>query len=366
VAPTPIQPVGGAGVSGPILFQWSPVPQQVKNYSIEIAQDDSFSTILESATTDATAYAATQTYPVGATLYWRVRANNNDGNGLAWSAGASSFVQTLTAPTITTSTPFSGSTFPPLTWNAVDGATSYEVQDVWPDGSAHVTSNIPSTAVSYTKMTGTGHGTVQVRAVFGNVRSAYTPVRDVNHTIAEPGGVKTSLVNKPGKLALTFSWNTKTNVRQYRVQVSRTAGFAAPFLEDTTDQAAYTPVLTQQDFLDGGVMYWRVAVIDPDGNLGAFSKAKKFRLLSRMVVGFSGQGAHGVPQVIVVTVQDAKGKPIKGASARLVGAGVRTGTKRTDKKGIATFTVKPTRAGNLTAIATKKLFKTGSGTAGIS
>ena len=101
VPPTPIQPVGGASVSGPILFQWSPVPQQVKNYSIEVAQDDSFSTILESATTDATAYSATQTYPVGATVYWRVRANNNDDKGLAWS-GTSSFVQTLPVPTITT------------------------------------------------------------------------------------------------------------------------------------------------------------------------------------------------------------------------------------------------------------------------
>ncbi|MDX6562676.1 MAG: hypothetical protein QOD65_2490, partial [Gaiellales bacterium] len=53
VPPTPKQPVGGAPATGPVLFQWSPVPEQVKNYTIEIAQDSSFSTILESATTDA-------------------------------------------------------------------------------------------------------------------------------------------------------------------------------------------------------------------------------------------------------------------------------------------------------------------------
>ena len=97
----------------------------------------------------------------------------------------------------------------------------------------HVTSNIPSTAVSYTKMTGTGHGTVQVRAVFAErLKSAYTPARDVVHTIAEPGGTKTQLINKPGKLALTFAWNTKTNAKQYKVQVSRNPGFAQPFLDD--------------------------------------------------------------------------------------------------------------------------------------
>jgi hypothetical protein len=359
VPPTPVRPVGGASISGPVVFQWNPVPQQVKNYSIEIAQDDSFSTILESATTDSTSYSATQIYPVGATVYWRVRANNDDSKGLAWS-GTSSFVQTLPVPTITTATAFSGSTFPALTWTPVDGATGYDVQDVWPDASVHVTSSVPSTALSYSSMTGTGHGTVQVRAVFGNVRSAYTPTRDVIHTIAEPGGTKTSLVNKPGKLALTFAWNTKTNVKQYKVQVSRTPGFVAPFLDDTTDQASYTPTLTQQDFIDGGAMYWRVAVVDPDGNIGAFSKAKKFTLLARMQVSLTGQQAHGVPAVVTVTVLNAKGAPLKGAAVKLRGVGVNTGAKRTSKKGIVTFSIKPTRIGNLTVTATKKLFKAGS------
>jgi hypothetical protein len=337
----------------------------VKNYTIEVAQDDSFSTILESATTDATAYSATQTYPVGATVYWRVRANNDDSKGLAWS-GASSFVQALTVPAITTAQPLSGATFPALTWTPVNGATSYDVQDVWPDASVHVTSNIPSTAVSYTKMTGTGHGTVQVRAVFGNVKSAYTPARDVVHTIAEPGGTKTQLINKPGKLALTFAWNTKTNAKQYKVQVSRTPGFVQPFLDDQTDQASYTPLLTQQDFIDGGVMYWRVAVIDPDNNTGAFSKAKKFTLLARMQVSIGGQPPHGQAGVVGVTVLNAKGKPIKGVAVKLRGAGVKTGAKRTNKKGVVTFAVKPTKVGNLTATATKKLFKVGTAVVQIS
>ncbi len=260
------------------------MPEQVRNYTIEVAQDPSFSTILESATTDATSFSATQTYPVGATVYWRVRANNDENRGLAWS-GTSSFVQTLPVPAITTATPFSGETFPALSWTPVDGATSYEIQDVYPDGSVHVTSNVPSTAVSYTKMTGTGHGTVQVRAQFNNgLKSAYTPTRDVVHTISEPGGAKTILVNKPGKLALTFAWNTKPNTRQYKLQVSRNAGFVQPFLEDSTDEPGYTPLLTQQDFVDGGTMYWRVAAIDPDGNVGAYTKGKKFTLLARLQV----------------------------------------------------------------------------------
>ena len=366
VPPTPIAPVGGAGTAGAVTFKWTPVPEQVRDYTIEIAKDDSFSTVLESATTAATAYSATQTYPVGTTTYWRVRANNDDGKGLAWS-GVSTFVQTLPVPVITTVAPFLGATFPALTWTPVDGASSYEVQDVWPDGSVHVTSSIPSTAVSYTKMTGTGHGTVQVRAVFSNgLKSAYTPTRDVVHTISEPGGTKTQLINKPGKLALTFAWNTKTNAKQYKVQVSRNAGFSPTFLDETTDQSSYTPLLTQQEFLDGGALYWRVAVVDPDGNTGAFSKAKKFTILARMQVAISGQGGKGSPADVTVTVTNAKGKPVKGAAVKLQGAGVKTKAKKTNKKGVVIFKVKPTRAGNLVATATKKLFKVGTSVVQIS
>ncbi|HEY3614131.1 MAG TPA: Ig-like domain-containing protein [Gaiellales bacterium] len=360
VPPTPIAPVGGAAASGSVVFRWAPVPEQVKNYTIEIAQDASFSTVLESNNTDATSYSATQTFPVGATVYWRVRANNDDGKGLAWSA-TSTFVQTLPAPAITTALAFAGATFPALSWTPVDGATSYETQDVFPDGSVHVTSGIPSTAVSYTKMTGIGHGTVQVRAVFNNgFRSAYTATRDVDHTIPEPGGTKTQLVNKPGKLALTFAWNSKTNVKQYKVQVGRTPGFATNFLDENTDQSSYTPLLTQPDFADGGTMYWRVAVLDPDGNLGAFSKAKKFTILARLSVALSGQPPKGQPGVVTVVVTNAKGKPVAGAAVKLRGAGVKTGTHKTSKKGVVTFSVKPTKAGNLTATVTKKLFKQGS------
>jgi hypothetical protein len=357
VPPTPIRPVGGASASGTVVFQWSPVPEQVRDYTIEIAQDASFGSDLESVSTDATSYSASRIYPVGTTLYWRVRANNDDSQGLAWSP-TSTFVQTLPVPTITTVQPFLGATFPALTWTPVDGATGYEVQNVWPDGSSPITT-VPTAAASYVKMTGTGHGSVQVRAVFGQTKGAYTPPRDVVHTIGEPGGSKTQLIDKQRKRALTFAWNTKTNVKEYRVQVSRTPGFTQPFLDERTDQSSYTPLLTQQDFIDGGAMYWRVAVVDPDGNIGAFSKPKKFTLLARMQVQLGGQPPHGQRGVVTVTVLNAKGKPVKGAAVRLRGAGVNTPSRRSNAKGVVLFSVRPTRAGNLAATATKKLFKIG-------
>ncbi len=77
-------------------------------------------------------------------------------------------------------------------------------------------------------------------------------------------------------------------------------------------------MLTQQDFIDGGAMYWRVAVVDPDGNVGAFSKAKKFTLLARMQVHDraasrrTGSAARWSSPSL-----NAKGKPIKGVAVKL-------------------------------------------------
>jgi hypothetical protein len=357
VPPTPISPINGAAASGPVVFRWSTVPEQVRNYTIEVAQDDSFSTILEQNTTDATAYSANTTFPVGATVFWRVRVNNDDGKGLAWSA-TSSFVQTLPVPTITTAEAFSGETFPALTWNPVDGATSYEVQDVWADASVHVTSNIPSTAVSYVKMTGTGHGTVQVRAVFpGGFKSAFTPTRDVVHTIGKPQGAHTLFNKKTG--ALTLVWKAKPNAKSYKVQVSRSPGFVQPALDDTTDQSAYTPLKAQQEFNDGGLLYWRVAAIDPDGNTGGFTRPVKLTLLARMTLTVSNQPARGTRGPLVVTVATAGGKPLKGAAVRVAGAGISSITRQTDKKGVATFLVKPTKKGAIGVRGTKSKYRAG-------
>jgi hypothetical protein len=361
VPPTTLSPIGGAAAAGPVVFRWTPVPEQVKHYTIEVAQDDSFSTILESATTDATSYSANTTYPVGATVFWRVRANNNDDKGLAWSSTAS-FVQTLPVPVVTTAEPFSGETFPALTWSPVDGATSYEVQDVWPDASVHVTANIPSTAVSYTKMTGTGHGTVQVRAVFpGGFKSAYTPTRDVVHTIGEPQGAHTLLNKKTG--ALTLAWKPKPNAKSYKIQVSRSAGFVQPALDDMTDQSSYTPLQVQQDFTDGGLLYWRVAAVDPDGNTGGFSKPVKFTLLARFQVTASSPPAHGQRGDFTVTVTTAKGKPVKNAAVRITGAGIKPKSRKTNKKGIVKWSIKPPKKGTIAIRVTNKAYRVGLATA---
>ncbi len=68
----------------------------------------------------------------------------------------------------------------------------------------------------------------------------------------------------------------------------------------------------------------------------------------------------GAVAPVTVTVLNAKGKPLKGAAVKLRGAGVKTKAKKTNKKGVVNFTIKPTSArATLVATATKKLFKVG-------
>ena len=105
-------------------------------------------------------------------------------------------------------------------------------------------------------------------------------------------------------------------------------------------------------------MYWRVAVIDPDGNVGAFSKAKKFTT-PRAHGGdaLAARRRRASAAVVTITVVDAKGKPVKGLASSCAAPASKTGAHKTNKKGIVTFSIKPTKAANLVVTANKKLYK---------
>jgi len=78
--------------------------ENARSYRIQVAQDPAFGHPLEDATTDATAYTSSTTYPAGVPLYWRVRANDWSGQGLTWSS-VSQFARTLSAPEHPSSNP---------------------------------------------------------------------------------------------------------------------------------------------------------------------------------------------------------------------------------------------------------------------
>src|SRR5204863_8141038 len=112
----------------------------------------------------------------------------------------------------------------------------------------------------------------------GSVASPFT------RTIAEPGGLKTD--SAPDHVLL--SWSPELGVKQYKLQVSGRPDFASTIENVTTDNAAYAPKLSDVAYLSGNQLYWRVAGIDPDGNVGDFSPAQPLSLLPRMKLTAKG------------------------------------------------------------------------------
>ena len=358
--PTQLNPTPAQVVTGNVTFRWTDAPVEYQSYSVQIARDSSFSDVIEEKSTQSTSYTSTTAYPPDTVLYWRVRLSNADGTGLSWSP-ASTFVQTRATPVITTVEPFEGETFPAVQWTPVVGAIGYELQNVWPDASVHNEGKFLSTAASYVRMTGVGHGTTKVRAVFpGEIRGPYSPARSVLHTIGEVTGA-----NVNTKVGMSFSWQTKANTKQYKIQVASDVDFTQVVLDDSTDQTTYTPTLDQDGFKNGGKLYWRVAAIDPDGNLGAFTPAKAIVLAKRMDVRIEGSLTKGAVGTLTITVVDSKGVPVRKAEVRVTGSGATAKRKRTNGKGIVVLKVRVKKSGTIKILASKAGFQVGTGTIAI-
>ena len=112
----------------PNLWRGQTGTQSAKNYRIEIDNEPSFATPIDTATVDQTTYtSADQLYPEG-TYFWRVQARDAESNGLTWST-VQSF--TKSSPPVALSSPVGGVQVPgttPFRWAAQPFAGSYTVE----------------------------------------------------------------------------------------------------------------------------------------------------------------------------------------------------------------------------------------------
>jgi hypothetical protein len=357
--PTRIAPANGAVISGPTTFRWTSA-ESARRYRIEIAKDASFSDVIDSKLTDSTAYTSTTTYPADIALYWRVRADAEDGStfvGLTWSA-TGTFQKQLPTPTPDPGNPTAGAMIPSWTWSAVPGAVSYDVSIEEPDGDRQTIPNLPTHAFTPTKMTGIGIFHIQVRANFPTenaqpVRGPYSPLMTFARTIPEPANTATSA----GPSHLLFSWDPRVGADAYRVQVSTRPDFAMLLEQVTTQSTAHAPLLTQRDYTDGGTFYWRVATIDADLNRGDWSAPRSISLIRTLQLNAYGALYRGRPSTLTVFTRTSKG-PVAGAAVRVWGAGLKARTVKTNAKGQVTLRFTPRRKGALYVRATKAGFRT--------
>ena len=149
----------------------------------------------------------------------------------------------------------------------------------------------------------------------------------------------------------------KLGVKQYKVQISGRPDFATTVESVTTDNAAYAPKLSNVAYLSGNQLYWRVAGVDADNNVGDFSPAQPLSLLPHLKISVKGSLRKKRRSTVTVTVRNAAGRWLQGAKVTVKGAGVRARPRLTTALGTARFTLRPTRRGRVLFTARKSGFQ---------
>ena len=364
--PTLVGPVADAAVNtAATVFRWNPVAEGVRRYRIQVSQDQTFASTLEDVLTDATAYTSSETYPSDRSLYWRVRAEAEDGSStiaLPWSA-TGTFTKQLPRPTWDGGNPTAGAAIPALSWSPVPGAISYRVRVEEPDGDVREYGPFPTHAVSWKQFTGVGITKAWVRANFPKRAMTATSVEagpwstdfwSYAHTMPAPS----NLGAEAGPSKLLASWDARFGAESYRVQISTRADFGT-FVENTTTQTTdHAPLLTHSSYTYGGNLYWRVAFVDADNNTGDFSPAQTFSLPKLLRLNAFGSPRKGRYADVTILATDGPRNAVRYAKVCLGGAGISTRCKRTGTLGRATFRVKATRYGKVSVKATKSGYKT--------
>jgi hypothetical protein len=354
--PTLQSPASGTAFFDQPTFRWSPV-LGARKYEFQVAQDPSFGNPIDDVTTDATAYSSDTTYPADTILYWRVRGADENGIGLTWSS-TGTFQKTLAAPLPSSTNPTAGESLPIWTWSSVNGAVSYDLAIDSPDGTTRTFNDFRMPATSFQKLTGTGVFHWRVRAEFPKQGTGKTPgpwsaSMAYTRSIGEPGGLRTDAATDH----VLLSWNPKLGVKQYKLQISGRPDFGTTVENVTTDNAAYAPKLSNVAYLSGNQLYWRVAGVDGDNNVGDFSPAQQLSLLPRMKLTVKGSLRKRRRATVSITVKNGRGTWIKGAKVRVIGAGVKTQTRSTNMWGVASFTLRPTKRGRVLFTAKKSGFQ---------
>jgi hypothetical protein len=344
--PELLGPANGEDVPVQPMFRWTGV-ESAGSYRVQVSDDPAFGQLLDDTPTASTAYASTKAYPADTNLYWRVRAN-----GLNWSE-TRSFRRRLPVPRPSEGNATGGEMIPVLAWEPIDGAIAYDLHVDQADGTQR-DFTLRGTRFTPTLFYGTGIWRWKVRAAFpGNVRGAFSSAREFVRRLNAPQAVRINLARN----RMLFTWNPDQAAYKYRFQISASDSFVTTVDNVTTPLTSYAPLLSSSGYAKGGTLWWRLAVMDPGNNVGAYTTGV-VALPRAMRVSAQGALYRRRRGILTVTVRDAKARPVRSAAVWISGAGTR-GRKRTGRKGVVRFQVRPKRRGNITVRAQRRGFRNG-------
>ena len=360
--PGQLAPAEGQQLASQPTFHWTGA-EAARDYRLQVSRDPNFQDgrlLLDDVTTAATSYTSSSTYPADAKVYWRVRANDENGLGLTWSP-TRTFRRSLPAPRPGTGNPTGGEFLPVFSWPSVPGAVSYGLHVQQADGTVR-NFTIRSAAFTPVLFYGTGVWHWQVRANFpgaGNatVPGPYSARRAFTRYIGRPTGARSTSTAR----RLLVSWDPSRTARKYRVEFSETNSFSRKIESKTVENTSHAPRLTQRGFLDGGPIYWRVAAVDEGNNVGGWSTGQ-VKLLSRLVIKVRGRLAGGRRGLVSVSVRDARGRAVRGARVTPRGAGVRIRSRRTGRRGTVRLRLRPRTKGTVRFRVDRSGYRPGSAT----
>ena len=350
--PSQLAPTDGSLLTDQPTFRWTPV-DGARRYRFQVGQEPTFAAPLEDVVTASTSYTPFTTHPADTTLYWRVRADDENLIGLTWSA-VRTFQRKMPTPTLSGDNLTIGDFTPAWTWSHVQGASGYTFSMDGPDGDHKEWPGLRQPAAAFVYLFGPGIWRWRVRAEFpklptGTVNGPWSSYLPFTRTLSEPSGVRTSVSGTH----LLFSWNWKLGAKNFKVQISQRPDFAANIEEVETDNTSFAPNLMNPYYQSGGSFWWRVAAMDKARNVGDFSPAQRIDLLQRLRVVVSGRALRRRWARLMVIVSNPSRRPVAAATVTVSGAGVRAKRGRTNRAGRVTFRLRPTKRGRLMFTAKK-------------
>jgi hypothetical protein len=357
IPPTLLSPDDGALATEQPIFRWTQA-EGARRYRFQVAQEPTFAAPIEDVTTAATSYTPLATHPADTTLYWRVRADDENLIGLNWSA-TRTFQRKLPAPVPSANNVTISDFTPVWSWSSVTGASGYTFSIDGPDGSHQEWQNLRNSAAAFVYLFGPGIWRWRVRAEFpktsGFVPGPWSPYVPFTRTLGEPSGAATS---SSGNHVL-LSWNWKLGAKDFRVQISQRPDFSVALEDVTTDNTSYAPTLTHPFYVSGGSFYWRVAARDKAFNLGDWTQAQRIDIAQRLRVAVNLPLRRRRTTRVIVTVSDPSFRRVAGAKVRVSGAGLRARSGRTNRLGQVRFKLRPRKRGRVLFTATKQGFAPG-------